>query len=159
MVNTVLHLDKAKIPSMCPVPMCKDKVPQSPTPYLRNLYERYHKYCEGIKQHKRVGPKVHLVSELCMAITNHWEDNRDVTMTASDSGWLLEIDYETLPDRIITLKKEITAVIANEIVLDDSAAWTTFINNLKDAKYKLYKFQGLSDWVKFHAVGSNAHAG
>ena len=94
-----------------------------------------------------------------MAITNHWKDSRDATTTVSDSGWPLEIDFETLPDRIITLRKEITMVIANEIVLDDSAAWTTFINNLKDAKYKLYKFRGLSDWVKFRAVGSNAHAG
>lgn len=138
--------------------MCDDKVPQSPTPYLMNLYERYHKHAELSRQGKRVKPNVHLVSELCMAITSYWEDG-DATVTASDNGWPLEIDFGSLPDRIVKLKAEITGVIANEFVLDDSAAWKTFTTNLKDAECRLCSFREVSDWSKFRVVGSNAHAG
>ena len=80
-------------------------------------------------------------------------------MTASNNGWPLEIDFESLPDRILKLKAEITGVIANKFVLDDSAAQKTFIKNLKTAECNLHEFKEVSDWGKFHAVGSNAHAG
>lgn len=148
-----------KFPSQCPVPMCEDKVPQSPTPYLMELYERYHKHVELTRQGKKVGNNVHLVGELCMAITSYWEDECDATMTASDNGWPLEIDFESLPDRIFKLKAEITGVIANEFVLDDSAAWKTFVKNLKSAECNLREFRQVSEWGKFRAVGSNTHAG
>jgi hypothetical protein len=139
--------------------MCEDKVPQSPTAYLMDLYERYYKHAELLRQGKKVGSNVHLVGELCLAITNYWEDDRDGTMTASDNGWPFEIDFENLPDRIVKLKAEITGVIANEFVLDDSAAWKTFVKNLKGAGCNLHKFREVSDWGKFRAVGANAHAG
>ena len=151
--------DSAKIPSRCPVPMCEDKVPQSPTDYLMKLYERYHKHTELKRQGKKVENNVHLVGELCMAITSYWEDGRDATVTASDNGWPLEINFESLPDRILKLKAEITGVIANEFVLDDSAAWKTFVKNLTGAGCNLPEFRKVSDWGKFRAVGSNAHAG
>jgi hypothetical protein len=139
--------------------MCDDKVPQSPPPYLMDLYERYHKHTELTRQKKGVKRNVHLVSELCMAITSYWEDDGDTTMNASDNGWPLEIDFESLPDRIVKLKAEITGVIANEFVLDDSAAWKTFVKNLQGAECNLRDFREGSDWSKFRAVGSNAHAG
>ena len=138
--------------------MCEDKMPKSPTPYLMGLYEKYHKHAEQVRQGKRIGSNVHLVGELCLAITSYWKDNRDAS-TASDNGWPLEIDFESLPDRIIKLQAEIKGVISNEFVLDNSAAWKTFVQNLKDAGYNLCEFRKLSDWTKFRAVGSNAHAG
>jgi hypothetical protein len=139
--------------------MCDDKVPQSPTPYLMELYERYHKHTELKRKGKKAGNNVHLFGELCMAITSYWEDDRDATTMASDNGWPLEIDFESLPDRIVKLKAEITGVIANEFVLDHSAAWQTFVENLKKCECNLYKFREASDWGKFHSVGPNAHAG
>jgi hypothetical protein len=139
--------------------MCEDKVPQSPTPYLMGLFEKFYEHGELTKQGKKVGNSVHLVGELCMAITNYWEDDRDAITIASDNGWPLEIDFESLPDRIIKLKAEITGVIANEFVLDDSAAWKTFVENLKCSGCNLYKFRDVSDWGKFRSVGSNTHAG
>jgi hypothetical protein len=139
--------------------MCEDKVPQSPTPYLMDLYERYHKHTELTRQGKRVGSNIHLVGELCTAITNYWDSDRDPTITATDNGWPLDIDFERLPDRIVKLKAEITGVIANEFVLDDSAAWKTFVKNLKGAGCSLREFRKVSEWGKFRAVGSNAHAG
>ena len=139
--------------------MCDDKAPQSPNAYLLELYERYHKHTELAKQGKKVGNNVHLLHKLCMAISGYWVDDRDSTTIASDNGWPLEIDFESLPDRILKLKAEITGVIANEFVLDDSAAWKTFVKNLKDSGSNLHKFREVSDWDKFRSVGSNAHAG
>jgi hypothetical protein len=153
--------DIAKIPSNCPVPMCEDKVPQSPTPNLMDLYERYHDHVEQMRKGKR-GSNVHLFGELCLAITSYWEESEDgcdATMTASDNGWPLEIDFESLPDRILKLKAEITGIFENEFVLDDSAAWKTFFENLMAAGCNLKGFRDLSNWEKFRAVGSNAHAG
>lgn len=141
------------------MPMCEDKVPQSPTPYLMDLYKRYHEYVEMKKQGKEVGSHVYLVGQLCMAITSYWEDDRDATTTASDNGWPLEIDFETIPDRIVKLKAEITGVIANEFVLDNSEAWKDFVKNLKSGECNLRDFRKVPDWDKFRVVGSNAHAG
>jgi hypothetical protein len=152
--TVVSSFDHAKFPSECPIPMCEDKVPQSPTPYLMDLYQRYH---ELTRQGKNVGSKVHLVGELCMAITSYWEDDRDASM--ADNDWPLEIDFEGLPDRIFKLKAEITGVFANEFVLDDSAAWKIFVKNLKSAECNLREFRQVSEWGKFRAVGSNSHAG
>ena len=95
----------------------------------------------------------------CTMSRSIWKDDSDATMAATDNGWPLEIDFESLPDRIVKLKPEITAVIANEFILDDSAAWKTFVANLKGAECNLHEFRELSGWCKFRAVGSNAHAG
>jgi hypothetical protein len=105
-----------------------------------------------------VGSNIHLVSELCMAITNYWDSDHDITITASDNGWPLDIDFERLPDCIVKLKAEITGVIANKFVLNDSVAWKMFVKNLKGAGCSLGEFRKVSDWGKFRAVGSNTHA-
>lgn len=138
--------------------MCEDRVPHSPTPNLKILYERYN---EHLEQAKRGGRRsnVHLFGEICTAISSYWEDDGDATMTASDNNWPLQIDFESLPDRIIELKPEITGIISNEFVLDDSPAWKKFVENLKAADCKLTDFSNITTWSKFRAVGSNAHAG
>lgn len=141
------------------MPTCEDKVPQSPDAHLSSLFKRYGDHAELSKQGKNPGEKVHLLGEICAGISEYWEDGEDLTMTASDLGWPLEINFERLPHRIMNLKFKISGIVGNEFVLDGALAWKTFITNLKSAECNLADFQGIPNWGKFRAVGTNAHAG
>jgi hypothetical protein len=147
------------IPIMCPMPGCEDKVPQSPDPFLRTLLKKHHYQTELSKQGKRPDGRALLLCQICIAITDHWEDNQDTT--TNEVGWPLEINFELIPERITNLTnlKKIYGMVSNAFFLVNSVAWETFINLLKGAKCNLADFQRITDWGKFSAVGINAHAG
>jgi hypothetical protein len=81
-----------------------------------------------------------------------------MTTTASEHGWPLEIDFKTIPQRIMNFETQIFAMISNFLYLKESAAWKTFLTLLNDAECIMADFQG-TQWDKFRAVGTNAHAG
>jgi hypothetical protein len=148
-----------EIPRICPMPACGELVPQSPDKFLLSLFKKHHDRTELLKQGKKLGGRVHHLYEICTAITEHGQ--QDISTTASENGWPLEIDFENLPDRImnVNIRKKIEGVIANEFVLDDTPSWKNFVSLIKAANYTLVDFQRLDQWGKFRVVGANAHAG
>jgi len=60
---------------------------------------------------------------------------------------------------MMDVKDKILALVTNEFALNSSPAWKAFLTHLKGANCNLADFQGLYNWGKFHAVGTNAHAG
>jgi hypothetical protein len=153
---TALKPDEIRIPILCPMPACAERVPQPPAPFLRSLLTQYH---ELTKEGKKPEGRVHLLGKICSAITEHWEDGDDTT-TAQDHGWPLDIEFEEIPERIlVNFTNNIKGTVANEFVLNDSVAWKKFLTLLKGSSCNMAGFQGLGDWGKFHAVGTNAHAG
>jgi hypothetical protein len=159
----VTTLKPDEIPSICPMPACGEKVPQSPDPFLLSLFKLYRDHAELSKQGKKLAGRVHLLARICYAITEYWEDSVDgqdmTATTASEHGWPLEIDFEQIPQRIMNYKNHIDAIVADQFVLNNSEAWQTFLTLLKGANCKLADFQGIGDWAKFRAVGTNVHAG
>lgn len=129
-------------------------MPLSPDAYLSGLLKKYRDHAEHSKQ----GGKVHLIYEICSAISEY-SNGQDLTTTASERGWPLEISFEEIPRRIMNFKIQINAMIANEFVLNDSLAWKKFVSNLKTAKRNMADFRKITIWSKFRAVGANAHAG
>ena len=141
------------------MPTCEEKVPQSPDAYLSSLLDQFRDSAQLSKQGIKLGGRVHLVGEICSAISEYWEADEDMTPTASDLGWPLEINFKIIPHQIMNLKNEISGIVANEFVLDNSLAWKGFLSHLKCTNCNLADFHGISNWGKFHAVGTNAHAG
>jgi hypothetical protein len=65
--------------------------------------------------------------ELCLAIAAQNKFRMD-----EDHGWPTDIDFSQLHDRILDLNKdgEIWGLLDNAIVLENAAAWRTFIGRL-----------------------------
>jgi hypothetical protein len=143
------------------MPTCEDKIPQSPDPFLSSLLKQYQDSAVVSKQGKKTEGRVHLLGRICSAITEYWEDGRDMSTTASEHGWPLEIDFENIPYRLMQpeFKNRIDEIITNLFALNNSVAWNTFLTLLNSAKCNMADFNGIHEWGKFRAVGTNAHAG
>jgi hypothetical protein len=150
---------KEDLSRICPMPTCEELVPQTPDKFLQNLLKKYHERAELTKQGKKMDGRVHLVGQICSAISDYWKEGQDVSLTGSENGWPLDIDFEILPKRILKIQKKIELVLTNEFILDKIASWKTFTSLIKAEKYSLADFRRVDNWGKFRLVGGNAHAG
>jgi len=97
-----------------------------------------------------VGLQVKL-SELCIAISNHH------TFQNANSLWPTNIDFTSLHQRIVDLNKngEIWAIIANNIVLQETVAWRTFVSKIDKSGSTLLTWSNMPALRKFDILGGD----
>ena len=77
------------------------------------------------------------------------------------SGWPTAINFEGIPAQIMALKDEIIGLLKNEIILDTSFTWHTFVKDVTNSRMGLAKFASSSEATRFAVagMGDNRHAG
>ncbi|KAJ7707245.1 hypothetical protein B0H16DRAFT_1481595 [Mycena metata] len=113
---------------------CAELLPVEPHPRILGLF---------IKREKLIGktgstaaglPLIEL--QICEAITQE-KDREQHADSGRRNGWLHEINFETLPERIEGLEDDILQIIKDPDFLEQSAAWRSF---LKSIDGKLFHF-------------------
>ncbi|KAJ7911781.1 hypothetical protein B0H13DRAFT_1875513 [Mycena leptocephala] len=122
------------VPSTCPTVMCEDKLPEKPNGGILSLFVKRQ---ELIADVGRSGPGIAFLElQICAAITQ--EKRRDqVAALGQQNKWPQDIDYSTLPGRILKLRKEVLNIIKNETALQELPVWQDFLRNID---YKIFKF-------------------
>jgi hypothetical protein len=136
-------------PSVCPDKSCEDDhvFPPSPSKRLATVYEKY--------LAQKTSFNAFLV---CVQIHND-QKLPDLRQIAIKNKWPIQIDFESLADRIGHHRDEISGIFTNEIVISLSAAWKTVIRTLANSSIPLSKFDGLADASKFSILNPVSHVG
>lgn len=135
------------MPAMCPTEWCDDPFPLSPRKDLIQLQTRYMNE-----------PSRFLALEICQLI-KVYKKMPSLRNLGKANRWPHDIDFETLPDRIIGMTEEIRKVLKNEIILSCSPCWKAFICALQGHDIKFIEFSQLNAKQKFQTVGKIAHVG
>ncbi|KAJ7930299.1 hypothetical protein B0H13DRAFT_1858928 [Mycena leptocephala] len=122
------------IPSTCPTVMCEEEVPEQPNPCILSLFVKHQ---ELVEQVGLSGPGVAFLNlQICAAITQ--ENRRDqVSALGRQNDWPRQIDYATLPERILKLRKQVLEIIQDETVLRELPVWQDFLRNID---HKIFQF-------------------
>ncbi|KAJ7028052.1 hypothetical protein C8F04DRAFT_1120363 [Mycena alexandri] len=126
------------IPVCCPAPNCKDLV-SSPVPHsIVQLFIQRQELVDAD------GPSavgcIELTAQICQALRTKNECSRCLA-EAESADWPLDIDFDKLPARILTISHELKHLSSNSNSLNKSPIWRTF---LRQIDYKVWAFSRAS---------------
>ncbi|KAJ7045033.1 hypothetical protein C8F04DRAFT_1067474, partial [Mycena alexandri] len=125
------------IPVCCPAPNCKDLV-SNPVPHsIVQLFIQRQELVDAD------GPSaagcIELTAQICQALRTKNERSRCLA-EAESADWPLDIDFDKLPARILTISHELKHLSSNSNSLNKSPIWRT----LKQIDYKVWAFSRTS---------------
>jgi hypothetical protein len=127
-----------KYPAFCPV--CHVDFPENPSKNVKKIYEKLQAHLRQSTS-KNAEPKgANMIRfELCIAIQADLDFQNNYPLAALN-GWPGPgLDFNQVYRRILDLNKDkaIWGLLSNDIVLRNSIAWCSFINQITDAEQRI----------------------
>jgi hypothetical protein len=119
---------------LCPVSDCEDMFPLDPLEAIKSGYTAALK--------KRGKGRQEAMTHVCGLIRVHGEEMK-LMSDGLEQGWPISFDFGEFADRVMGLKDSLCGLIENDIVLDGSSAWVSFINAVYSSDTSLSRFQYL----------------
>lgn len=117
-------LSNVKIPDTCPRTGCKDQIqPGIVNDELRKLLKAYQKLTDNDEEFSMAWNDV--VLDICSIIKHSIKTRRAVAISES-RGWPTEIDFNTIPDRVVKLKEALRHLLFVEGLSSDNVVQRLF---------------------------------
>ncbi|KAJ7745853.1 hypothetical protein DFH07DRAFT_963208 [Mycena maculata] len=123
--------------------MCDEELPTTPNDQLLSLFNRHQNLVHEVGPLGRGVAFIEL--EICEAITQAGRHEPYIEL-GERNKWPKEIDYASLPARIIKLKASLLEMIQKVDVLKNSIVWQNFLDNIG---HNVFKFSKAKSKISF----------
>ncbi|KAJ6529437.1 hypothetical protein DFH09DRAFT_1412174 [Mycena vulgaris] len=115
------------LPPDCPTVLCEEALPENPDPTLLSLFNKRQ---DLVHKAGAAGTGVAWIDlQICDAIGKA-NKRESFLKDGEEHAWPTTIDYTALHARILALDTQILQMIEDPIVLDNSAIWESFLQNI-----------------------------